>query len=258
MVHERGALPKLLVQLLKSLDYGRSAGMSQLRFAHSCKGLAACKPFPEPEEAISLLMRCLPSTNDLPHTLRTLQQQTSDSSPFTSMAAGNTLRSLGAIVLHLRLAKLDCSLHNVRFLQWMADAGSAGPLRSAAMRLDASALQCLNVLRPSPEDRPVDGTAGDGSLLGFLDTCVTGDGRAMLRKWLCAPLTSLARIAARLNGCEKLSMLSVEHQRILQSGLRRSGRGSLRKQVAAVQVGMQAFTTLTFTMPLQYALGIFA
>lgn len=65
--------------------------------------------------------------------------------------------------------------------------------------VDGAALRHLGVLPP-----PSDPTATHGTLLGFVDRCLSPFGRRLLQQWLAHPLRSIAAIEARLDAVDEL------------------------------------------------------
>jgi DNA mismatch repair protein MSH6 len=65
--------------------------------------------------------------------------------------------------------------------------------------VDGAALRHLGVLPP-----PADPTATHGTLLGFVDRCLSPFGRRTLRQWLAHPLRAIGAIEARLDAVDEL------------------------------------------------------
>lgn len=116
------------------------------------------------------------------------------------------IRSLGAVVFYLQQCLIDEELLTLKLfeeycpadLQVSSPRAKDNPLPSH-MILDSSSLENLNIL--SSEE------GYKGSLLSLLNFCRTKFGVRLLRYWICAPLTSIDAINARLDAIEDLKKL---------------------------------------------------
>uniref|UniRef100_A0A7I4EG59 DNA mismatch repair proteins mutS family domain-containing protein n=1 Tax=Physcomitrium patens TaxID=3218 RepID=A0A7I4EG59_PHYPA len=100
--------------------------------------------------------------------------------------------ALGALVAHLTRMKVnDELLPNGVLLSYEVFRGS--------LRLDGQSIVNLELL-----ENKDDGSRA-GTLLDYLDKCVTKFGKRMLRRWICHPLQNTAELNDRLDAVEELS-----------------------------------------------------
>ncbi|KAG6546638.1 hypothetical protein Mapa_011827 [Marchantia paleacea] len=115
--------------------------------------------------------------------------------------------ALGALVSHLTRMKCDGELLPNGFLcQYEVFKGS--------LRLDGQTVSNLELL----ENRDDGGKAG--TLFNYLDSCVTGFGKRLLRRWICHPLRNIGDIHYRLDAVDELNSCS-EMTCSLRAGLRK-------------------------------------
>jgi hypothetical protein len=111
---------------------------------------------------------------------------------------------------------LICHLKRLKVANEMLPRGelSSYAVYQGSLRLDGQTLQNLELLQNAADG----GKAG--TLLGHLDSCVTAQGKRLLRRWICHPLRSTAQIATRQDAVEVL---------VAKPDLARALRDELRK-----------------------------
>ncbi len=115
------------------------------------------------------------------------------------------LRALGGCVAYLHRLLVDketISLCNVRVYS------PTTQYESSHLVLDGQTLYNLEILENQDGGK-------EGSLLAYLDHCVTPFGRRMLRNWVARPLGRIADINARLDAVEELLAQSETVQRVV-------------------------------------------
>ncbi|KAL2612521.1 hypothetical protein R1flu_024213 [Riccia fluitans] len=148
--------------------------------------------FMEADDAIRMFRKSSyfrDSSDDLWH------RKGSDSWPAALKTAEDKLlatSALGALASHLIRMKCDNELlPNGLLCPYEVFKGS--------LRLDGQTVSNLELL----ENRDNGGTAG--TLLSYLDSCVTRFGKRLLRRWICHPLRNVGDIQYRLDAVEELN-----------------------------------------------------
>lgn len=134
----------------------------------------------------------------LPQTLREMLTAEKKCLPERAAALGALgvcLQVLGRSLIDRKLLTMNnFSLYELPGNELSAsspDATAADPLQGKKMVLDSQAIFNLDLLGSSASGQE------DGSLLHFLDRCMTKFGRRQLRNWVAAPLQSASDIRAR-------------------------------------------------------------
>ncbi|CAK9237431.1 unnamed protein product [Sphagnum jensenii] len=99
--------------------------------------------------------------------------------------------ALGALISHLVRLKVDTELLPSGLLL-------SYEVYRGALRLDGDTIVNLELL----ENRDDGGRAG--TLLGYLDSCVTKYGKRLLRRWICHPLQDTSELNDRLDAVQEL------------------------------------------------------
>ena len=97
------------------------------------------------------------------------------------------LRTFGMVVWFLNQCLLES---NIKFLRVKGIPDMK--LQQKKLILDSQAIEHLELVE------------GRSSLLNFIDNCSTHFGKRMLKQWLLAPLTNVAKIQRRLDCVEEL------------------------------------------------------
>lgn len=160
------------------------------------------------EESISALKhRALlgDETSSWPHPLRDLLRRRREDDANVAMDANRALCSVGALVTYLKRCKVAADLVSQRRIMWSPhthremghDAKASSVVSttsmSGPMTLDGAALQTLEVLRNESSG------SLEGSLLHYVDSCVTPFGKTELRRWMTNPLTNVVAMNERLD-----------------------------------------------------------
>ncbi|GAQ86033.1 putative MutS homolog 6-2 [Klebsormidium nitens] len=120
---------------------------------------------------------------------------------------GPSVSALWALICHLRRLKVAAEMLPRGEL-------SSYAVYRGSLRLDGQTLQNLELLQNAADG----GRAG--TLLANLDSCVTAQGKRLLRRWICHPSRSTAQIVSRQDGVEEL---------VARPELARAVREELRK-----------------------------
>lgn len=120
---------------------------------------------------------------------------------------GPSASVLWALICHLRRLKVAAEMLPRGEL-------SSYAVYRGSLRLDGQTLQNLELLQ-----NVADG-GRSGTLLAHLDSCVTAQGKRLLRRWICHPSRSTAQIVSRQDGVEEL-VARPELARAVREELRR-------------------------------------